>query len=69
MLDLLFIYYSVLRWKTRPDLSYNEEIKEGSKQEETKHQWHSKAFGEIQDISDEREPFFCIISYAKKTIL
>lgn len=45
--DHLFIYYSVFRWKTRTDLSYNEEIKQDSKQEETKQQWHTSAFGKV----------------------
>ncbi len=34
--DPLFIYYSFFRWKTKADLSYNEDIKGGSKQKETK---------------------------------
>lgn len=32
--DPLFIYYSFLRWKTKADPSYNEDIKGGSQQRE-----------------------------------
>lgn len=46
--DPLFIYYSFFRWKTKADLSYNEDIKGGSKQKETKqNQLHSSKASEI----------------------